>query len=164
MDSASASAAVNGALATNVGALLHTMQPWKVGDKLWTSAELLPFLVVDPGNIDVAIAFNTSWVAFWGAETARAKKAFDLKQADYRIARDRWAKDRRQQNKVTKEVLEEEWRATADYRRWWEEQAEAERAWSSSSFIYEAFTRQTTNLTSLTKFYADERASRADRR
>lgn len=161
MDSASASLEVARLRDGNVGQLLRMFGPFTIGTRTWNPAEdVLPFLILDPGNLDVALSFNAAFVAFWGEETARAKKQLDDKQVQYRIARDRFAVDRRKIGKVTKEALEEEWRAAAGYERWWQEQSECERAWSTANFVYDAFCKQTQNLSSLTKYYADERSSR----
>lgn len=160
MDRESATQAVRAAMAPMTDAM-RVMQPFSINGRTWGAPELVPLLVVDPGNIDVHIAQCPAWIAFWGVLSADAKRTHNAKESAYRVARDTWAMKRRAESKVTKDALDEEWRTLPDYQRWYAEQAESERAWSCAQFLYEAFQRKANMLTALARMYADERAAQA---
>ena len=138
-------------------ATMAVMRPFTINGKVWSAPELVPLLVVDPGNIDVHIAQCAAWVMFWGVTSADAKRAVDAHEAAYRVARDTWATRRRAEGKVTKDALDEEWRTQPEYGTWYDTKGELERAWSAAQFVYEAFNRKANMLSALARMYADEK-------
>jgi hypothetical protein len=137
------------------------MRPFTISGRTWDAAQLVPLLVVDPGNIDIHIAHLPAWVGFWGVTVADAKHALDAHESAYRVARDQWTVRRRQEGKATKDALDEEWRCQPEYPTWYAAKADLERAWSCAQFVYEAFTRKSSMLSSLARLYADEKIAGA---
>lgn len=163
MDRDSAAQAVHAGMAP-MAAAMTAMRPFTVNGSTYGPQQLVGLLVTDPGNLDVHVAQCPAWVAFWGVLSADAKREHDKRQADYRMARDKWASARRKESKVTKDALDEEWRCLAAYPQWYEGLRDAEYAWSCAQFVYEACTRKVQMLSSLARMYADERSATAPSR
>jgi len=154
-------------VATAIAPLMQTigtMQPFVVGGRVWDAMSLVNILVTDPAQLDAHIALCPAWVAFFGVVVADAKREHDMKQSDYRQARDTWHTQRRAEGKVTQAALEDEWRIQSNYKGWQEALTTSERAWSCASFVHDALQRKSQMLTNLTKLYSDERAASATTR
>lgn len=147
---------------------LGLLRPFTVGEQTYTGDFIL-LAVGGSGDLKQDQAENPSWIAYWGAVTASAKEAYDEVESDYRQARDAFIGDillhgyvedvdgaEVQHKKVAKTTAEVLWRSHPSYADWWRRQREAERAWNTASYVYEACLRKTQNLTSMTKLYVDE--------
>lgn len=148
----------------SVKTAMASMAPFTINGRTWTASDLIAILVIDPGYVDVAAAQCAAWVSFWGITSADAKRAYDVHEAEYRIARDTWALRRRVEGgKVTKDALEEEWRTQPSYLQWYTRKGELERAWSCAQFCYDAFGKQATMLSALSRMYVEQSVASAAR-
>ncbi len=135
---------------------LEHLKPWTVGAQTFTP-DLVAQAVGFSGNLQVDLAENPSWIAYWGARVAEAKKAHDDGQAAYRQARDGWIfKKRASEGKQTKESVETEWRTTPEYGPWYEKLASLEYAWNACNYVYEACAKKSYTLGAMAKAQADE--------
>lgn len=139
---------------------LSHIRPFKIGDTTYTATMLMQAVGV-VGTLAQDLAECSSWIAYWGARTAEAKKAVDDHQVEYRVERDKWAAKRRAEGKITKDALDEEWRARPEYPGWYAKTNELEYAWNCANFMYEACRSKSMSLSSIAKLHADEAASRA---
>lgn len=144
---------------TKLVEVMGSMRPFTINGVTFTADVLVTQLVIDPGNLDRAMAEAPAWIAYWGVLSADAKKFHDAKEAAYRQARDSFGIRRRSEGKTTEKALDEEWRTQPEYQRWYEDKAETERAWSCATFVHEAHLRRSQMLSSLGRVYADERAN-----
>ena len=103
------------------------------------------------------LASNSSWIAFWGVQVGMAKEFHDLVQANYRVSRDTFNRDERAKGvKITKEVLDEMWRASPGYAEWYRKIASSEYAWNAATYVYDACCKKSLNLNALSKHQLDE--------
>ncbi len=135
---------------------LNHLKPWRVGAQLFEPSDPagpVAQSVGFSGSVQLDLAENASWIAYWGARVAEAKSFHDEEQEKYRVARSTWKST---QPKMTKEAIDEAWRASKEYPAWYERLRVAEYAWNTTQYIYESVTKKSFNLGAMTKTQQDE--------